>query len=242
MTPAQLQAFRLVQGIAPTYSHAIDPKEWCIKEFLVAMTSRYHTDVSTYDSADGIENLVTEFELSMVTLYDHPHSSDESCSVAMLLVKGLPLVGWKRVGDRSDYSDGLVVFNDAHGRALAMRVWQLMHNTDAVGEDALDVLAWAFGDNQYVHHVQDLREDAIAYVINSPHWMLGRGLNTRERAFYAINEDNTLSRIKHVVSTAMSPNPYGSNNYHRTTVELEDGTQRELETNTIVHTPLRVPT
>ena len=240
MTPAQLQAFRLVQGIASTHSYAMDPKEWYLKDFLLAMASRYHTDISTYDSADGIENIVVEFQISMMDIYDHPHGSDESCSVQMLLVKGVPLAGWKRVGDRSDYSDGLAVFNDAEGRALAMRVWQLVQNTDAIGEDTMDVLDWMFAENQYVFHVKDLREDSVAYALTSPHWMLGKSIDGGKHILYAINENNTLIRIKRIVSTSKSNNSYSPNDYHRTTVELYDGTQRELDTHTIVHTPLRV--
>lgn len=239
MTPAQIQAFRLVQGIAPKYTYAANSKEWEFKEFLMAMTNRYHKDVDTYDSADGIETIITEFELSFVVLYDHPHDSDECSSVEMLLVKGVPLVGWKKVGDRSDYSDGLVVFNDEQGRALAMRVWQLVHNTDAVGEDTMDVLDWVFSHNQYVHPIKGIKEDPLAYVLNNPRWTLRQRLDMDEKALFVINEDDTLTRVERIVSVAMSADRYGANEYHRTTVELVDGTTREVETDTIVHTPLR---
>lgn len=241
MTPAQLQAFRIVQGIAPKYSFAHSAKEWDFKEFLMQMTSQYHTDVGTYDSAEGLDALVEEFEMSLVSLYDHPHDSDECCSVEFLLVKGVPLIGWKKVGDKSDYSDGFVVFNDDEGRNLAKRVWQLVHNTDAIGDDTLDVLKWVFDENQYIQGVGNVREDLVAYAINSPRWMLGRGLDLNDHKLYAINPDNSLAPVARVVSTAMSPDRYGSNAYHRTTVELEDGTQREVETEMIVHTPRRAP-
>lgn len=243
MTPAQLQALRIVQGIAPKYSYAVSPNEWDFKEFLMAMTSRYHADVSTYDNADGIELVVQELEMSIVCVYDHPHDSDESSSVEFMLVKGVPLMGWKRVGDRSDYSDGIVVLNDEEGRTLARRVWQLVHSTDTVGEDTLDVLAWMFEDNQYLHPLTGVRQDLVAYAINNPRWMLGR-INPQKHRLYAIKPDDTdaapvLARIVRIVSTTMSAEKYASDAYHRSTVELEDGTQCEVETDCIVHTPLR---
>jgi hypothetical protein len=240
MTPAQLQASTLVQGIIPAHSHTVNPDEWDFKEFLMAMTSLYHTDVSTYDSAEGLDSLVTEFEMSIVTLYDHPHDSDESSSVAMLLVKNVPLLGWKRIGDRSDYSDGLVVFNDAQGRELAMRVWKIVNNNGCIGSDTMNVLDWVFENNHYVHCVKDLCKDPIAYVIDNPRWML-RGQLELKNALYAVNGDKKLARIKRIVSTAVSPDRYGPTAYHRSTVELEDGSQCELESTHIVHTPLRDP-
>ena len=159
----------------------------------------------------------------------------------MLLVNGVPLAGWKKIGDRNDYSDGLAVFNDEQDRDLAMRIWQLVHSTAAVGDATLDVLDWMFEGNHYLTPVPDLREDPVAYAIRNPSWMAAREINVSNRICYAINNDNTLSRIKHIVSTAMGPDKYGRNQWHRTTVEMEDGAQREIETHLIVHTPLRDP-
>lgn len=244
MTPAQNQAFLLVQGIVPKYSHAINSKEWDFREFLMAMTSCYHKDVSTYDNADGIELLVEEFEITLVSLYDHPHDSDESSSVDMLLVKGIPLIGWKRVGDRSDYSDGLVVLNDAEGRSLAKRVWEIVHTTESMDNDNLDVAKWLFEDNQYVRAL-DIREDSVAYAINSPRCMLG-SVSTEKSRLYAMKPNasdtpSVLALIVRIVSVSMctDDNKYSRNAFHRSVVEFEDGTQCEVETDRIVHTPLR---
>ena len=244
MTPAQNQAFLLVQGIVPKYSHALNSKEWDFREFLMAMTSCYHKDVSTYDNADGIELLVEEFEITLVSLYDHPHDSDESSSVDMLLVKGIPLIGWKRVGDRSDYSDGLVVLNDAEGRSLAKRVWEIVNTTDSMDNDNLDVAQWLFEGNQYVRAL-DIREDSVAYAINSPRWMLG-SVSPKKNSLYALKPNtgdtpSVLTPIVSIVSNAICPekDKYTSKEFHRSTVEFEDGTQCEVETDSIVHTPLR---
>lgn len=240
MTPAQLQALRLIQGIAPAHPTST-PDAWEFKEFLLGMTNRYHSDVSTYDSTTDLDKLVQEFELSLVTLYDHMHGSDECCSVDFLLLRGLPLAGWKKVGDHSDYSDGLAVFNETDARALAMRVWKLVHEAsheDSVNEDTMDVLQWAFAGNSYVTLLNNVPQDMVAYAINSPHWMLGR-LNPSTERLFVINSDDTLTPIVRVVSTATSPSPYGAGAFHRTTVELQDNSQREVETQYIVHAPLR---
>ena len=214
----------------------------------MAMTSYYHKDVSTYDDADGIEHLVEEFELTLVSLYDHPHDSDESSSVEMLLVKGIPLVGWKCVGDRSDYSDGIVVLNDAEGRSLAKCVWDLVHTNEGTGNamlnDTLDVAKWMFEGNQYVHAIS-FTDDPIAYAIENPRWMLG-SVDTKNNRLYAYrfigDAPSALAPIVRIVSHSMctDENKYGRNAFHRSTVEFEDGTQCEVETDSIVHTPLRV--
>lgn len=210
----------------------------------MAMTSCYHRDVSTYDNADGIERLVEEFEITLVSLYDHPHDSDESSSVDMLLIKGIPLLGWKRVGDRSDYSDGLVVLNDAEGRILARRVWEIVNTTDSMDNDNLDVKAWLFEANSYVRAV-DSCEDSVAYTIENPRWMLG-SINTNNTRLYARKPtaDTMPSVFKPIVriishSMCTDENKYGRNAFHRSTVEFEDGMQCEVETDCIVHTPLR---
>ena len=241
MTPAQFQALDLIRGIAPSYAHDKDAAAWDFKDFLTTLAHQYHTDVSTYSSIEGLDGLVKEFEMSIVPIYDHPHDSDESSSVEMLLIKGVPLAGWLRVGDRNDYSDGLRVFNDALGREIAFRVWQLANaDTGPVGQDDLDVLAWMFEGNHYLHPIKDLREDPIAYVLQNPRWMLGR-IDTNDNALYVVNEDNTLVRVSRITKTATSGDPYGSDAYHRTTVDLVDGTSREVDSGYLVHTPLRAP-
>lgn len=241
MTPAQFQAIGLVRGIVPSYTHTKDATAWDFKDFLTTMAHEYHSDISSYSSIEGLDELVKEFEMSIVPIYDHPHDSDESSSLDILLVKGVPLAGWMRVGDKSDYSDGMRVFNDAQGRELAFRVWQLANaEQDVVGQDNLDVLAWMFEGNQYLHPITDLREDPIAYVLQSPRWMLGR-IETSDRALYVVNEDNSLVRVARITDTAMSAERYGSEAYHRTTVELVDGTTREVDSGYLVHTPLREP-
>lgn len=241
MTPAQFQALGLIRGIAPSYAHDKDATAWDFKDFLTTLAHQYHSDISTYSTVEGLDTLVKEFEMSIVGIYDHPHDSDESSSLDMLLVKGVPLAGWMRVGDRSDYSDGLRVFNDAQGRELAFRVWQLANAEQGpVGEDNLDVLAWMFEGNQYLHPIRDLREDPIAYVLQTPRWMLGR-LDTSDRALYVVNDDNSLVRVARIVATDVSPERYGDKAFHRTRVELVDGTMREVDSGYLVHTPLRQP-
>ena len=88
--------------------------------------------------------------------------------------------------------------------------------------------------------IKDLREDPIAYVLQNPRWMLGR-IDTNDNALYVVNEDNTLVRVSRITKTATSGDPYGSDAYHRTTVELVDGTSREVDSGYLVHTPLRSP-
>lgn len=239
MTPAQLQALRLVQGIAPSNTSETSDA-WDFKEFLLGITHRYHTDVSSYDTVPTLENLVRELDMSLVTLYDHPHDSDECCSVEFLLVGGIPLAGWKKVGDHSDYTDGLVVFNDAQARALALRVWALVHEEaeKPTNEDTIDVLEWAFADNSYLTPLKDAPADLVTYAINSPRWMLGR-LGMKTRRLFVLNEDDTFLPVVRVVGTNMSAERYGKEAYHRTVVELEDGSQREVDSQYIVHTPLR---
>ena len=101
-------------------------------------------------------------------------------------------------------------------------------------------LAWMFEGNHYLHPIKDLREDPIAYVLQNPRWMLGR-IDTTDNALYVVNEDSTLVRVARITKTATSGDPYGSDAYHRTTVELVDGTSREVDSGYLVHTPLRSP-
>ncbi len=69
---------------------------------------------------DEIVELQTAFgtRLTVHELFDIAHDSDECCSAEVLCDNGKPVLLYKRIGDHSDYSDGLDVLDKPFAREL----------------------------------------------------------------------------------------------------------------------------
>lgn len=238
MTPAQQQALTLIQGIPEIASYAVEPKQWELMDYLVVIASQYYQDVSQYDSSDELYTLATKFQLSIVGIYGHHHQSDESSELTMLLQAGIPIAAWKKIGDLSDYSHGLVIFNETQGKALAKEAWLLLKQPEEIAQESIDVLKWVFDGNPYLIPLTGIENEPIAYVLSSPHWKSGP-LDCKTDRLFVLNEDNILESIAEMRGHNKSENPYREDSFHRSTVLLKSGAEKEVDTHTIVVMPVR---
>lgn len=238
MTPAQTQALDLIQGLPRKYVTADRMSNWDFDHWLLTLARVYYQEVSEHHDSSQLLAFAKEKNVSIVTIYDHPHDSDESCSAEMLLVDGVPISAWKKIGDRSCYDDGMVMLNETQARALAKEVRNLVCDLESKADEHLDVRAWLFSENFYLTQVEQATMDPIAYGLKSPSWMVGR-LSCSTTKFHAINDDNTLEPVKALLSTTKSENPYANDAYHNTLVELQNGETRDVETYLLIMSPRR---
>lgn len=124
---------------------------------------------------DGIgDELLTKLEealggkLTLHTVYDIDHHSDESCQCEVLCRDGKPVLLQTRLGDRIEYHEGLRVLDLAFAKEAVRTMAQhyLDEELEALAaptDSALDAL-WA--DNRYLSPVAGGR----AFVVNSPKW------------------------------------------------------------------------
>lgn len=132
--------------------------------------------LSRHDDVD--DEVVSSLEatygnrLQLHTLFDIPHDSDECCSADVLCLDGTPTLLFQRVGDRSDYSDGLQVLDLEKGKILlhvltdyyADQAFELLKSSRKEVKSIDDV----FATSQYLTAWSD-----GVFSMNSPKWSFG---------------------------------------------------------------------
>ena len=246
---AREQVRALVQGRAITAYHLGD---WPLERFVLAIGHLYSDDVGDC-SPEGFHTFLSEQRLSRVVLFDHPHDSDEECSVSILLQDDEPIAAWKRIGDHYEYYDGLAVLYPDRCQRLADQVRALFApGNPQVQDPPDDFLEWAFEGNQYLTRVTGIPEHPLAYSLESPMWALGR-LDLRNEQLFVVEgatvettetgtltQGGTLVGVTQIVETYRPADRWGSE-VMRMTVLLTDGRTLTVPASELVVVPVPIP-
>ncbi len=250
MSSAKEQVRALIQGRSIMAYHQGD---WSIERFVLAIGHLYSDDVGDC-SPEGFDEFLSKQRLSRVMLLNHPHDSDEECSVEILLQDDEPIAAWKRLGDHYEYYDGLAVLNPESCRRLANEVRALFASQyNVVSEPPEDFLKWVFEGNQYLSRITGIPEHPLAYSMESPGWMLG-GLNLRNERLFVVEgatveetehgtltQGGTLVEVANIVGHVRPTERWGSDQGVLTTVVLTDGRTLTVRTADLVVVPIQIP-
>jgi hypothetical protein len=151
----------------------LDPAlAWRGIHLLEALKVRVRNDHERITDAVAAELTIHHGErLTYQCLFDVPHDSDEECSIEAVALDGVALFIHHRVGDRSDYTDGIRVLN---GPACAeilrkMAEAQLTEEFENLAieqaNDAPLTLESLLAKNQYLTYVSN-----GVFSIKSPRW------------------------------------------------------------------------
>lgn len=246
ISSAKEQVQALIQGRTIMAYHQGD---WSLERFVLAIGHIYSDDVGNW-APDGFHAFLSEQRLSRVVLFDHPHDSDEECSVEILLQEDEPIAAWKRIGDHYEYYDGLAILHPYRCQRLADQVRALFApENPQIQKPPEDFLAWAFEGNQYLSRVTGIPEYPLAYSLESPAWMLGR-LDLRNEQLFVVEgatveatETGTLTRggalvgVAQIVETHRPADRWGGE-VMRTTVLLMDGRTLTVPTSDLIVVPI----
>ena len=242
-TPAQLQFAAYTKGLSTLNSYRQEPSKWDMWDFIRMVTSFYYKDISEHESLKD-EQWFMEFweqqQFKLVTIYDHAFDSDESCSLQVLTSFDMPVAAWKKIGDKNSYDDGMVVLNNAWGLDMSKTVFEHQRDADElIADENLDVAKWIFEKNQYLIPVEHPEVDPLTYLIETPSWMLGH-LDPTYNTLQVVDEvSNTTLKVTKIEGVKKSGNSWSSDSHHRTTVTLENGETKEVDTTSILVSPMR---
>lgn len=165
---------------------------WTLMDMLRALRSSVLGEDHFIDD-EFIEELKVTWadRLTLHTLYDVPHDSDESCSAHVLCADGKPALLFKRIGDKMDYSDGLSILDVDMARTL-LRAMAEYRTEKALSEMApaekspLELL-W---DCSYL-----TRQADTVFSVDSPKWALGFSHLVDELPCWLLADDGQVKRV-----------------------------------------------
>ena len=160
-------------------------------------------------------------ELTLHTVYDIAHDSDEACSCEVLCYRSQPVLMQRCIGDRMDYSEGLEILDADFAKQLVLRFseyqleQQLAGMEVSIPSDAS--ILWA--DNQYLTPVAP-----EAFVVNSPKWALGFEHAFQQFSAYALDEQGRMQRLLEFVRWEnRHPSWSNAEDVHKAWVRTERG-------------------
>lgn len=161
--------------------------------------------------------------LTVHTIFDIHHDSDECCSAEVLCLDECPTLLYKRIGDRSDYSDGLSVLDKELTRKLVAvliehRTRQAFAKMEAeVSTQSPEETLW-----QGTQYLVPLTE--TAFFVGSPKWALGFRHAFESHKAYTADGDGGLVRVLGFVKWANKAQSWESNkDTHVATFTTERG-------------------
>lgn len=181
--------------IAPDDAFSINPRH-SFQRMLESLRSVY---LGNYEYAG--DDLVDAFAsaygdaLRVHSIVDVPHDSDESCSIHVLTLIGEPVLMDVRVGDKSDYSDGLQVIDANACKGLlrvlmefeAREIFQKLKEDQIVKPESMTAIIDKTG---YLSTIHD-----EFFVLNSPKWACGFRSLFKDRSVWAVDAEGHPSRV-----------------------------------------------
>lgn len=196
MTDSTKPLVSLVDLLAASQSHSAFSKEgqWDFLEIAEALQSNYLNSFGYAGSelADFIKVMWPNRVLVIHTLFDIPHDSDESCSATILTSDGKPVLLFKKIGDRSNYSDGLEILDAEFTRQLIHLVadYHLQETLQRVKSEPLATVESIVGGSQYI-----IPAVGDVFIVDSPKWALGFPSLFKEHSAWLVDDDGALHRV-----------------------------------------------
>lgn len=187
--------YKELVALTPSDSVFSEKAQWTFRSMLEAFQQ---VVLERHESIE--DELVDRFKavygdrLRLHTLFDIPHDSDESCSAEVLCLDGAPVLLFKRVGDRSDYSDGLSIIDPALSKGFLEIFTERFNNLAlekmAALQESLPSMADLIASTHYLGAVND-----EVFIVISPKWAMGLSHVIDDHSTWLIDEQGELSRV-----------------------------------------------
>lgn len=197
-----MASFKDIVKNAPRQSAFADGAVWTFRSMLEAL-QRNVLEAHDFIEDEVVETMHATFgeRLDVHTVFDIMHDSDECCSAEVLCIDGVPALLYKRIGDRSDYTDGLSILDKALARELLAVLVE--HRTKAAfarmeGEQPAttpEQLLWE--GTQYLVPLS-----SSAFFVGSPKWACGFRHAFSSHKAYMLDEQGALVRVTGFVKWA----------------------------------------
>lgn len=132
--------------------------------------------------------------LTVHTIFNILHDSDESCSAEVLCVDGVPTLMHKCIGDRNDYTDGLSMLDMALTRGILAVLVEC--RTKAVFARLAAEQAETSPLEQLWHRTQYLIPlGESAFFVSSPKWACGFQQAFNNHRAYVLNDEGNMVAV-----------------------------------------------
>lgn len=202
---------------------------WTFTSMLEYLQERY---LSAYESIDDSLQSIEIFEelfqmpgsdIKMQTIVDIFHDSDESCSIDVLSIKDKPTLMLHRVGDKSDYSDGLRILEPESARILLKGLLAMKAKNALAELEADHYKPSSIGDvlhaAGYLHVIGD-----EFFALASPKNAVGIRSAFDQHSAWHVENDGSVSHIQNFGSWVNGKQPWsGDADAHDANVTTESG-------------------
>jgi hypothetical protein len=178
--------------VAPSENAFSQDGRWYFHEIIEALKSKYLNSFGGYDDEefDFLKSKLSSRFTLIHTIFDIPHDSDEMCSARILSLDGAPVVLFKRIGDRSDYSDGLEVLDIELTKELVRLVLDY-HIQQSLQTDVLPATLESITEgSQYIIPIA-----GDVFIVDSPKWALGFPRLFEKHSAWLVDDDGALLRV-----------------------------------------------
>jgi hypothetical protein len=183
----------------PAQSAFSDEGKWDLMSMIDALQRNY---LDGFGDSDN--ELISQIALragpdavwGIHTIFNIDHDSDESCSAQMLVIDGSPALLMKRIGDRSDYSDGLSILNVELAKKLIHTIndyyveLKLKQMDGRISQDLIVSAEDVMSSCQYITPVK-----GDVFVVNSPKWVMGFQHLFKSHSAWVVDDSGVLNRV-----------------------------------------------